>query len=81
MRVLSRRKFVEIHKADKIVINNFLFEFIKTWIKPFTISDLCFNQNLKRGIDVLYHKIREIIKTNFIWITKELTQDFSAMQI
>ena len=49
MRGLSRRKFVEIDQADEIVINNFLFEFIKTWIKPFTISDLCFNLNLKKG--------------------------------
>ena len=63
MRGLSRRKFVEIDQADEIVINNFLFEFIKTWIKPFTISDLCFN--LKTGIDVPYHKIKEIIKNKF----------------
>ena len=65
MRGLSRRKFVEIDQADEIVINNFLFEFIKTWIKPFTISDLCFNLNLKTGIGVPYHKIREIIKNKF----------------
>ena len=31
MRWFSRRKFDEIDQADEIVINNFLFEFIKTW--------------------------------------------------
>ena len=65
MRGSSRRKFVEIEQVDEIVIKNFLFEFIKTWRKPFTISDLCFNLNLKTGIDVPYHKIREIIENKF----------------
>ena len=62
MRGFSRRKYEEIDQTDEIVINNFLIEFIKTWRKPFTISDLCFNLNLNTGIDVPYHKLREIIE-------------------
>ena len=81
MRGSSRRKYVEIVQDDEIDINNFLFEFIKNWRKSFTISDLCFNLNLKAGIDVLYHKKEKLSKTNFIWVTKELTQDLSTIQI
>ena len=66
---------------DELFICDLIFGFVKSWRKPYTLSDLSRYINHNSKVDVPYHKIREIVKADLIWPIKESTRGPSAIQI
>ena len=61
----SRRKYTEIDHSDELSICNLVSEFVKSWRKPYTLSDLSRYINHNSEVIVPYQKIREIVRSRF----------------